>query len=199
MTLTPRGASDVPDTIDAADLYAKNRVVSADVFDDLERRAISLSGRFGSTVTALQDTALSDSNGLAVLLTMDEFLALTPRGASDVLPTIDAFEKALSDYADAITNWSACTGGFVDAAEMRRHILESGALVMSMFTALTTRSAALEAEKAELREKLAKYGDHQVGCGARLYGPAWHGCECGFREIFAVVVASPPSPAERTE
>lgn len=64
---------------DLADLFEKSRVIAADVFDRPERKAVPLAGSFGGAVTALQDACLSDSNGTAVILTLDEWKAMHDR------------------------------------------------------------------------------------------------------------------------
>lgn len=55
----------------------KVKLVRAEVFDHEQRKAISLAGPFGSAVQDLEDACLSDSEGLAVIMTLDSYLALT--------------------------------------------------------------------------------------------------------------------------
>lgn len=59
---------------EAAELHS--RTVDADVFNDPLRSCIPMGGGFGSAVLALEDACLSDSEGLAVILTKDQHTAI---------------------------------------------------------------------------------------------------------------------------
>lgn len=77
-----------PPQLDA--LYAKGRVIVDSVFGPPR-----VPGPFEAAITALEDTCLSDSAGVAVLLTLDEFngLASTPAGAGET-PQKESFDAS---------------------------------------------------------------------------------------------------------